>query len=155
RVYPARKNEQPKIEPYAHDRSREELPPEQEITASEFFRDILGFRDNEYVWFARKEQQDGEAAFIQDTEGVRVSDLGKPVQDGWPAFDDCLILQGLGDRGAFYAVNPLKTGSSRKTENVSRFLHTLLEHDSLPKEEQLAIYQKLNLPIVALVDTGN
>jgi hypothetical protein len=84
-----------------------------------------------------------------------VSDLTEEAEPGWPPVEDLLMLQGTGDLGTFYVINPLRTGSARKIENVSRFLYTLLDHDTLPKEEQLAIYTKLNLPIAALVDTGS
>jgi regulatory protein RepA len=65
-----------------------------------------------------------------------------------------LTLQGLGELGTFYDVNPLSTGDARKSENVSRYLYTVVEHDELSKQECLAIYRRLNLPIKALVDTG-
>ena len=56
--------------------------------------------------------------------------------------------------GTYYAVNPFKSDTSRTAENVSRFLYTMLEHDGISKEQQLAIYRNANLPIKALVDTG-
>jgi RecA-family ATPase len=154
---------QPTMDPYTHDGAREELPPEEIAKPfSEFLRDVLGFRENEFVWLASKEPIDEDdptkgEKFVQARTALRVSQLTDPVHEGgcYPSRDDLLCLQGYGELGSFYAINPLRTGDSRKTENVSRFMYTLLEHDSLEKEECLAIYKRLNLPIAALVDTGS
>jgi RecA-family ATPase len=145
---------------YKHDGSKEDLP-EQELkhSFSEFLKNVLGFRDDKYVWLAQKEEEYGEFKFHQSRKGNLVSSLIEkrpneccegeflPSTDEWAE-------NAFGAAGAFYAINPLKNGDSRKQDNVSRFLYTLVEHDSMPKEEQLALFKSCRLPIRAIVDTG-
>ena len=42
-----------------------------------------------------------------------------------------------------------------KNENVTDFRYALVESDSMPIDKQNAIYKELELPIVALVHSGN
>lgn len=59
------------------------------------------------------------------------------------------------DGGVWIRINPTNpndyTGSDR---NVSSYRHVLIEFDDKPKEEQLAIIQRSNLPIAAVIDSG-
>ena len=55
--------------------------------------------------------------------------------------------------GAWIVINPVD-GQGRKNENVTDFRHALVESDSLPIDEQVAIYKKLELPCVCIVHSG-
>ena len=143
---------------YQHDGSREELPAEErKLTFSAFLKDVLGFKDDEYVWFATKEEihggeRDGELRFTQFKSGNLVKNLTEEG-DATFALDD-LSGEGLSAHGSYFAVNPFKSGESRKPDNISRFLYTLVEHDKISREEQLAFFKRSGLPIKALIDTG-
>ena len=55
--------------------------------------------------------------------------------------------------GAWIRFNPLD-GNGVKNENVTAFRYALVESDSMPLEEQEAVYRGLALPIAALVYSG-
>jgi RecA-family ATPase len=141
--------EKRKVRPYKHNGSKCELPKELEVSWSDYLHRILGFRDDEYVWFGVPTEYE---RIRQDVQGTLLADFDKQRDDG--SYLDDLTGKGCDESGTYVVPNPYKTADSRKQENVSRYLHALVEHDKLPKEEQLAIYKKLNLPIVALIDSG-
>lgn len=58
------------------------------------------------------------------------------------------------EAGAWIRFNPLD-GKGVKNENVKAFRFALVESDTLPIEEQNIIYRRLELPIAALVHSGN
>nr|DAR96567.1 MAG TPA: Regulatory protein repA [Caudoviricetes sp.]DAY14317.1 MAG TPA: Regulatory protein repA [Caudoviricetes sp.] len=58
------------------------------------------------------------------------------------------------EAGAWIRFNPLD-GKGAKNENVTEFRYALVESDSMSVEKQNAIYKELELPIVALVYSGN
>jgi RecA-family ATPase len=148
-----------KVKPYEHDGSREEIPADEiKMTYSEFLKGVLGFRDGEYAWFAATTEfidgeRDGEQKFSQWGEGASVALLGENLE-GRVAVDDC-SGRGFTTHGSYFAVNPFRADDKgRKTENVSRYLYTLVESDRLPREEQLSIYRRSKLPIVSVIDSG-
>lgn len=55
--------------------------------------------------------------------------------------------------GAWIVINPVD-GNGRKDENVTDFRYALVECDSKPVDEQVAIYKKLELPCVCIVHSG-
>lgn len=55
--------------------------------------------------------------------------------------------------GAWIVVNPVD-GKGRKDENVTDFRHALIESDTKPIDEQVAIYRRLELPCVCIVHSG-
>ena len=57
------------------------------------------------------------------------------------------------EAGAWIRFNPLD-GKGIKNENVTAFRYALVESDTLPIQEQDAMYRKLELPIAALVYSG-
>lgn len=57
------------------------------------------------------------------------------------------------EAGAWIRFNPLD-GQGVRNENVTRFDYALVESDEMPVEEQLAVYQALELPIACLVHSG-
>ena len=69
-------------------------------------------------------------------------DLGATVGDWKP------------EAGGWIRFNALD-GSGVRNENVTSFRFALVESDEMPVEEQIAMYRKLELPIAALVHSGN
>ena len=57
------------------------------------------------------------------------------------------------DAGAWIRFNPL-TGEGVRNADVADFRYALVESDSLPKEQQLALVKALELPCAAVVDSG-
>lgn len=57
------------------------------------------------------------------------------------------------EAGAWIRINPLD-GEGGSNANVTRWDYALVESDTMSKEEQKKLYVSLNLPIVALVDSG-
>lgn len=55
--------------------------------------------------------------------------------------------------GAWIVINPVD-GKGRKDENVTDFRYALIESDSKPVDEQVAIYRQLELPCVCIVHSG-
>ena len=58
------------------------------------------------------------------------------------------------EAGAFVRINPLD-GKGVSNTNVTAFRHALVESDTMTKGKFAAIVKQLNLPVVALVDSGN
>lgn len=58
------------------------------------------------------------------------------------------------EAGAWIRFNPLD-GKGAKNENVTDYRYSLVESDSMPVDKQYAIYKELDLPIAALVYSGN
>ena len=58
------------------------------------------------------------------------------------------------EAGAWIRFNPMD-GKGAKNENVTDFRYALVESDSMPIDKQNAIYKELELPIAALVHSGN
>ena len=58
------------------------------------------------------------------------------------------------EAGAWVRFNPMD-GKGAKNENVTDFRYALVESDSMSIDKQNAIYKELELPIVALVHSGN
>lgn len=63
---------------------------------------------------------------------------------------ETLLKQGA----VFVCVNPTD-GQGRKNKNVAAYRHTLIESDTLPKDEQLDLIRRLRLPCAAIVDSGH
>lgn len=69
-------------------------------------------------------------------------DLGATIGDWKP------------EAGAWIRFNALD-GEGVRNENVTSFKYALVESDSMPAEEQIAMYRKLELPIAAMVYSGH
>jgi hypothetical protein len=147
---------EPTFKPYQHDGSEEPLPTaEIAMPYSQFFKEVLGFRDDEFIWFGTKEtkdggRDDGETYFSPWKEGVQV---GRLITKSGTDLDQ-FSGRGFNSIGSFFVVNPLLTGENRKTANVSRFKYALFESDKISREEQLATYHNSGLPIACITDTG-
>ncbi len=57
------------------------------------------------------------------------------------------------ESGAWIVVNPVD-GQGRKDANIVAFRHALIECDTIPVNEQVAIYRKLELPCSVIVHSG-
>jgi RecA-family ATPase len=55
--------------------------------------------------------------------------------------------------GAWCRINPVD-GEGISDANVTDYRHVLVESDTMPIEQQFALYQKLHLPIAAIVSSG-
>jgi len=56
--------------------------------------------------------------------------------------------------GVYVRINPVSKKSNGRDKDVTRFRHTLIESDTLPKAEQERILRESGLPIAALIDSG-
>src|SRR5262249_10111259 len=124
------------IKHYEHDGSHEDLPADEiKMSYSDYVKNVLGFRDDERVWFANSDVDGfGREWFVQWDKGTSVEKIADA--------DRACGGEGFTEYGSFYCVNPIKPDGPRKAENVSRYLYTMIESDDLPREEQLAIFRK-------------
>jgi hypothetical protein len=70
------------------------------------------------------------------------------------------MLADLGNRDSFFVINPLtgtpdEKGSLRSNASVKEPRHVLLESDTLPLDQQVALMRGLNLPVKSLVFSGS
>lgn len=113
------------------------------------------------------------AAMFRDDEHVGYSITGKAVEGGRIAIDRGIANRTAGEieaelsngvenalgtvnpeTGAWIRVNPLD-GEGIKNVNVTDFRHALVESDDMPIGKFAAIVRRLNLPVTALVHSGN
>jgi hypothetical protein len=66
----------------------------------------------------------------------------------------CMVVERLQPWAAFFSINPLKPGESRKDANVSAHRNFLIEIDNLPLKEQLPLIRKLRCPFASIVYSG-
>ena len=92
-------------------------------------------------WVPSKGVYDRTAGELIESLRSHPDDLGATVGDWKP------------EAGAWIRFNPLD-GNGVKNENVTKFRYTLVESDSMPLNEQIAMYRKLELPIAALVSSA-
>lgn len=59
-----------------------------------------------------------------------------------------------GTSGLYLRINPVKARSNGADKDVTRFRHTLIESDTLPKDQQERLLRNSGLPIAALIDSG-
>lgn len=137
------------------------------IEGSEHRRDMLVFlrtffESNDYVYV-------GNARESKATQRYHIK-----TRDKWTVFFECKLneidsepdpreqrrkLIALGDRFGFTCVNSLSgfpndQGSFRSNSNVKRYSFALVESDSLPLEQQIALMRGLRLPVKSLVFSG-
>jgi len=114
--------------------------PESEISAAETLRVL--FKEGETVMIvlnALKENY-GRAAFIDRESLIRKMDAG--------------VLETDKVNGACIGLNPRK-GTTRDDENCAAFRHLLVEYDTFSLEQQWANLRATNLPISAVIFSGN
>ena len=113
------------------------------------------FDDEDYVGYVVESwQKDGR--FVPSNKGNYTRTAGELVRELAGCGGDMGSV--LGDwnpeAGAWIRFNPLD-GKGVRNADVAEFRYALVESDSLPVEMQHAIMLQLELPIAALVDSGN
>ena len=93
-------------------------------------------------WVPSKGVCDRTASELIDSLRKHPDDLGATVGDWKP------------EAGAWIRFNPLD-GTGVRNENVTRFHYALVESDSMPLDEQISIYRRLELPVAALVSSAH
>ena len=108
------------------------------------------FSADEYVGYVTAAGEDGKprAGNYSRTAGQLLEELARYREMG-PVFGDVDP-----EVGAWIRFNPLD-GKGACDKNVTRYRFALVESDDTPIEQQRAIYDQLELPIAALVHSGN
>ncbi len=112
------------------------------------------FDENDIVGYVTKSWTNSKGKQLP-TRGTYTRTAGELIASLRKNPDD--IAATIGDwnpeAGAWIRVNPLD-GKGISNENVTNYHFVLVESDTLPVDEQAKLYQKLNLPIAALVYSG-
>lgn len=144
------------------------VPPIAGIPGSEHRRDMLMFLSSVFFNFADLLYVGNgrEAKYYQGDHVKTVAEWIIYFEHELNAIDEeadpqeqCRTLTVLGDRYPFFVINPLigtpdEKGSLRSNASVKEPCHLLLESDSLPLEQQIALMRGLNLPVKSLVFSG-
>lgn len=113
------------------------------------------FKEDEYVGYVTGDVRQTEDGDWEPLRGVYSRTAGELLASLAKYPDD--LGATIGDWkpnvGAWIRFNPLN-GSGASDRNVTAFRFALVESDVLPIQEQLAAYQKLELPIACLVHSG-
>nr|DAK49228.1 MAG TPA: Regulatory protein repA [Caudoviricetes sp.] len=106
--------------------------------------------------YPKTDDETGETVKWLPTKGAYDRTAGQLIEELSRCNGDIGAV--LGDyheeAGAWVRFNPMD-GKGAKNENVTDFRYALVESDSMPIDKQNAIYKELELPIVALVHSGN
>ena len=132
------------------------VPAEAIKPTEEFARYLRAlFREDEFVGYVTgdvRQSEDGEweplRGVYSRTAGELLASLAKYPDDLGATIGDWKP-----NVGAWIRFNPLD-GKGAADRNVTAFRYALVESDVLPIQEQLAAYQKLELPIACLVHSG-
>lgn len=109
--------------------------------------DIVGYVTND-VW--KKDNKWMPTMGVYDrTAGELIASLDRHPEDIGMTIGDCKP-----EAGGWIRFNPLD-GQGVKNENVADYRYALVESDDLSLQEQEAVYRKLELPIAAMVASGN
>lgn len=113
------------------------------------------FKEDEYVGYVTGDVRQTEDGDWEPLRGVYSRTAGELLASLAKYPDD--LGATIGDWkpnvGAWIRFNPLN-GSGASDRNVTAFRYALVESDVLPIQEQLAAYQKLELPIACLVHSA-
>lgn len=101
------------------------------------------------VWFSEDKQK------YMPSKGTYTRTAGELIEDITRHGDDlgAVIGDAKPEAGAWIRFNPLD-GQGVRNENVTEYRYALVESDAMPVEQQLAIYQALELPARVLVHSG-
>ena len=106
--------------------------------------------------YPKTDDETGEIVKWLPTKGAYDRTAGQLIKELSQCSGDIGAV--LGDyheeAGAWIRFNPMD-GKGAKNENVTDFRYALVESDSMPIDKQNAIYKELELPIAALVHSGN
>ena len=112
------------------------------------------FKPNEFVGYCMQSRENGNR-YVPRNEGT-FHRKQQEITDAIDRFRD--IPKALGsyneNAGAWVRINPLD-GEGVNDKNVADFRYALVESDELSLEEQYAFLRRLQLPIAALVHSGN
>ena len=115
----------------------------------------LLFKPDEYVAYVTGDVYQTEDGKYVPSKGVYTQTAGDLIASLRKYPND--IAWTIGDwkepAGAWIRFNPVD-GKGVKNENVTAWRYALVESDTLPVQEQDALYRKLELPIAALVYSG-
>lgn len=108
--------------------------------------DIVGYVTGD-VWKNGDKWSPSKGIYTQTAQEI-IDEIGK--------YDDLQFAIGSWEEeaGAWIRFNPLD-GQGVKNDNVTAFRYALVESDTLPIDEQNELYRRLELPIAALVHSGN
>ena len=113
------------------------------------------FRPEEYVGYVTGEVRQNEDGEWEPLRGVYNRTAGELLTSLAKYPDD--LGATIGDWkpqvGGWIRFNPLD-GTGASDRNVTAFRYALVESDVIPIQEQLAAYQRLELPIACLVSSG-
>ena len=110
--------------------------------------DIVGYVTND-AWQADDGRWVPSKGVYDRTAGELIASLKKHPEDIGMTIGDCKP-----DAGGWIRFNPLD-GQGVKNENVAKFKYALVESDDLSVQEQDVLFRKMELPIVAMVSSGN
>ena len=100
-------------------------------------------REGEEKWLPSK----GSCKTVEEM----LESLDKNTQEG---FEEAVGTLNNEKSGAWIRINPFD-GNGAKDENVTDYRYALIESDSKPIDEQVAIYRKLELPCACIVHSGS
>lgn len=111
-----------------------------------------------YCTKSHEKTENGKSKFVPSFSG-NYKTCAELVHELKTMTDDVAWAVGDYDKeaGGWIRFNPFKeAGETKATDaNVADFRYTLIESDSIPVNQQLEIIEKLNLPVAALVSSGN
>ena len=101
------------------------------------------------VWYsADKEKWMPDKGIYNRTAGDLIADISKHGDDLGAAIGDTKP-----EAGAWIRFNPLD-GNGVRNENVTEYRYALVESDSMPVEQQYALYKAMELPVRVMVHSG-
>ena len=106
-----------------------------------------GFEENEKVCIV-KDLMERDGKHVPASKGTTMS-VGQLLEAPTEKLHDWIDH----NNGAFMRINPMD-GEGVKDANVTAYRHVLVESDTLPMQEQLAIYRELQLPVSGLIHSG-
>lgn len=112
------------------------------------------FEPDEYVAYCTDPfERDGRFIPTQGTYHKTVAEILKSLKKNTRTGFEEAVGTPNEKCGAWIVINPVD-GKGRKDENVTDFRYALIESDSKPVDEQVAIYKKLELPCAVIVHSG-
>ena len=101
------------------------------------------------VWYsADKEKWMPDKGIYNRTAGDLIADISRHGDDLGAAIGDTKP-----EAGAWIRFNPLD-GNGVRNENVTEYRYALVESDSIPVEQQYALYKAMELPVRVMVHSG-
>lgn len=114
------------------------------------------FEPGEYVGYVcdyEETEKDGTTKLIPGSRGVYSRTMGE-IRDKLSKGIESAIGTVHPEAGAWIRFNPLD-GQGVGNANVTAYRYALLESDDMPQGKFAAIVKQLNLPVAAMVDSGN